>query len=134
MSGIFSGLAVADSVGLLARRTFAARPSRPEEQGSGTRGISPALQSRGGDGFSPSSRHGVYGYCGETQRPWHGQEAALLRVNDLAEPLNRRAPRNETFSVFPPISCQKSGSLHVAPTFRWALCDHTDAHLKVGAT
>ena len=121
MSGIVSGFAVADSVGLLARRICTARPSRPKEQGSGSRGISPALQSRGGDGFSPSSRHGVYGYCGETQRHWHGQGAALLRVNVLAEPLNRHSPRNKIFSAFPPISCQKSGLHHVAPTFRWAL-------------
>ena len=57
--GSFPAFAVADSVGLLARRNFAARPSRPGMQGSGSRGISPALQSRGGDGFSPSFRHGV---------------------------------------------------------------------------
>jgi hypothetical protein len=41
----------------------AAFPS-PEIQGSGSRGISPALQSRGGDGFAPSSRRGVCGQCG----------------------------------------------------------------------
>jgi len=28
----------------------------------------PALQSRGGDGFSPSSRHGVCGGCGGAER------------------------------------------------------------------
>src|SRR5580700_7902703 len=33
-------------------------------QDSGARGIFPALPSRGGDGFSPSSRHGVCGYSG----------------------------------------------------------------------
>jgi hypothetical protein len=32
MSGIVSGFAVADSVGLLARRTYAARPSRPKNK------------------------------------------------------------------------------------------------------
>ncbi len=69
--GSFPAFAVADSVGLLARRNFAAQPSRPGMQDSGSRGISPALQSRGGDGFAPSSRHGVCGRCG----------GAMLRVN-----------------------------------------------------
>jgi len=36
----------------------------PMDRDSGTRGISSALQSRGGDGFAPSSRHGVCGECG----------------------------------------------------------------------
>src|ERR1700688_2498505 len=57
--GSIPAFAIADSVGLLARRNCAAQPSRSEIQGSGLRGISPALQSRGGDGFTPSSRHGV---------------------------------------------------------------------------
>src|SRR6266403_3996553 len=41
VSGIVSGLAAADSVGLLARRHCAARPSRPGVQDSGSRGITP---------------------------------------------------------------------------------------------
>src|SRR5258706_6467050 len=41
VSGIVSGLAAADSVGLLARRHCAARPSRPGIRDSGSRGITP---------------------------------------------------------------------------------------------
>src|SRR5882672_3645685 len=41
VSGIVSGLAAADSVGLLARRHCAARPSRPGIWDSGSRGITP---------------------------------------------------------------------------------------------
>ncbi len=73
--GSFPAFAVADSVGLLARRNCAARPSRPGIQDSGSRGISSALQSRGGDGFAPSSRHGVCGRCGGALRvpAWPGR-------------------------------------------------------------
>ena len=39
--GSFPAFAAADSVGLLARRHCAARPSRPNVQGSGSRGITP---------------------------------------------------------------------------------------------
>src|SRR5579864_601501 len=46
--------------GLPALRRFRrAESTARTRQGSGTRGIFPALQSRGGDGFAPSSRHGV---------------------------------------------------------------------------
>ncbi len=41
VSGIVSGLAAADSIGLLARRHCAARPSRPGIRDSGSRGITP---------------------------------------------------------------------------------------------
>ena len=59
VSGIVSGLrgcGLRRSPGLAELRR-AAFP--PKIQGSGARGIFPALQSRGGDGFAPSSRHGV---------------------------------------------------------------------------
>src|SRR5215469_5321434 len=56
--GSIPAFAVAGSVGLLAWRTSAARPSRPGSGQWRARKIS-ALQSRGGDGFTPSSRHGV---------------------------------------------------------------------------
>jgi len=52
---------------------------------SGSRGKIPALQSRGGDGFAPSSRHGVCGVCGGVAAVQHSWNAALLRVNELAE-------------------------------------------------
>jgi len=41
VSGIVSGFAAAGSVGLLARRHYAARPSRPSVRSSGSRGITP---------------------------------------------------------------------------------------------
>src|SRR5882757_2343688 len=54
----------------------------PMNRGSGTRGISSALQSRGGDGFAPSSRHGVCGECGGAAASRMNGNATLLRVND----------------------------------------------------
>jgi hypothetical protein len=63
-----------------------------------------------------------------------GRGIALLRVNDLAERPKWRAPRNKTQSCISLSLCERSGSVHVAPTFRWALYNRADAHLKVGAT
>jgi hypothetical protein len=100
--GSFPAFAAADSVGLLARRHCAAQPSRPGIGDSGSRGISSALQSRGGDGFAPSSRHGVSGGCGGGLRhpvPHAGWNAAILRVNDLAERPGKRALRNNDFQL-----------------------------------
>src|SRR3984893_12891006 len=58
VSGIvsgFRGCGLRRSPGLAELRRAAFPPC--EIQGSGSRGIFPALQSRGGDGFTPSSRH-----------------------------------------------------------------------------
>jgi hypothetical protein len=63
-----------------------------------------------------------------------GRDIALLRVNDPAERPNCRAPRNKIQSSISLSLYEGSGSVHVAPTFRWALYNRADAHLKVGAT
>jgi len=65
VSGIvsgFRGCGLRRSPGLAELRRAAFPPCKIE--GSGSRGIFPALQSRGGDGFAPSSRHGVCSDCG----------------------------------------------------------------------
>ena len=68
VSGIVSGLrgcGLRRSPGsaALRRAAFPSASERTLTGDSGSRGISSALQSRGGDGFAPSSRHGVCGGC-----------------------------------------------------------------------
>ena len=52
---------------------------------------------------------------------WLGRDIALLRVNDLAERPKRRAPRYKTESSISLSLCERAGSVHAAPTFRWTL-------------
>jgi hypothetical protein len=100
VSGIesgFRGCGLRRSPGSAVLRRAAFPPS--DFQDSGARGISPALQSRVGDGFSPSSRHGVCGYSGGASRV-------------PAKPAKRIAPGEQTI--------EQSVAANVAPTFRWA--------------
>ena len=62
------------------------------------------------------------------------RDAAMLRVNELAERRKWRAPRNKTKSSASLNLQARSGLVHVAPAFRRASFGRVDAHLKVGAT
>ena len=107
--GSFPAFAVADSVGLLAWRNCAARPSRPAK----SRAVARA------EFFPPYSRAAatVFHRLPGTESAAIVAERcasrlclgiALLRVNDLAGRQNWRAPHNKTHSIL------------VAPTFRWS--------------
>src|SRR5258708_7671177 len=91
VSGIVSGFAAADSVGLLARRYCAARPSRPGIRDSGLRGTTPPYSRASATGLHrlPGTESAVDVAKNSASRL--GRDAAILRVNELAERKNKCA-------------------------------------------
>ena len=96
--GSSPAFAAAGSVGLLAWRYGIARPSHPDGSGQWLARHFSALQSRGGDGFSPSSRHGPRDECGGPLRrysvacrkaPGEQWRASRLVRNATRETLSR---------------------------------------------
>src|ERR1700681_1466779 len=121
VSGIvsgFRGCGLRRSPGSAELRRAAFPPRKIQD--SGTRGISPALQSRGGDGFAPSSRHGVCGHCGGALRvpAWPGRSSAPGERTRGALEMARAAQKNSIF--------------HLTESLCEILFGLCSAHLQVG--